>query len=486
MEQNPKKTPSHIVPATVGKSTFSFLIDLGFTILLMVGLYYLVGIPAILNNNDFYPAIAEQTSYVESAKVLDVKGQGDFAYYVYKDTETTAPEDYAYKKYLGHMWDYFMVGLVQNDKIDPNNAVTSSLSGETLPGYEGKVDPADPNYCKWVYVNYFGYKENATENSFVPSVPGDYTSKPVAGKDDSRYHIALRDELYDDGTSPYKGRYVDTVAHLSTQATLATYSKRINLARYAATIPSFVAAPIIFFFLIPMFIPGGKTLGKLILKVAVIDFDGYSASRFQLVVRQAIITFIWLVLALPWQVVAVPLFTLLMLIDYMSHVLSKKNQALHDKVVHTLSIDAKKSVWFASEEEERDFITNHPLSPISKTLREEEEKHDPVAVATSAMIEAEEKILDLSTINKRREEARRMTSFDEFEKQSDAEFAKREEELKAREEAEGEEEPVDPEAEAQAMKDLAALEGLSPEEAAALTEEEGEAEDPDAFVDEKK
>ena len=489
MEKPIKKTPSRITGATVGRSTFSFLIDLGFTLGMMFILYYAIGRPLIMNQNDYYPAIDEQTSYVTSSRLLEVKDKGDFSYFAYEDTEATAPEDYAYKKYLGHMWDYFMVALPENSLINPNNKVTSTISGEEIPGYEGTPDRNDQNYGKWVYRYYFGYVETATEHSFVPSIEGDFTSKPVAGKDETRYHYALKMELFDNGTSPFKGHYVDAVAHLSTQPKLAEYSNRIRLAQYAATIPSFVGAPIIFFFIIPLCIPNGRTLGKLFLGVAVIDFDGYKASRFQIIVRQAIITFLWLVLALPWQVVAMPLFTLLMLVDYMVRVLSKKGQAIHDMLMHTLSVDARKSVWFASEEEEKEFVEQHPHSPVSKALKAqaEEEKQDVVAATTSAMIEAEEKILDLSTINKRREEARRMTSFDEFEKKSDEEFAKREEEAAARQQEEDDSaEVVDPEAEEQALKDLAKLEGYTEEDVAAMNDGADEDEDPDAFVDEKK
>lgn len=111
MEKPAKTLPTRVVASTVGRSTFSFLIDLGFTIAMMFVLYYSVGIPLIINNNDFYPAIEEQTSYVESAKILEVRGKSDFAYYVYTDTDETAPENYAYKKYIDLIWTYFMESL---------------------------------------------------------------------------------------------------------------------------------------------------------------------------------------------------------------------------------------------------------------------------------------------------------------------------------------------------------------------------------------
>ena len=489
-----KPLPKRIVPSTIGKSTLSFLLDFAFTIALMFILYYSVGVPAILNNNDYYPAIAEETSYVESSRILNVTGEGAFAYFQYSDDESTKPEDYAYKKYLDRIWDYFMVAIPANPNIEINNTVTSTIDSTEIPGYTGVADPSSQDYGRWVYAHYLGYVEGADNNSFVPSEEGNYTSAPVSLKED-KYHNALRAELFDDGTSPYKGHYVDAVAHLSTQSAISVYARRINSARYASTVPSFAIAPLIFFFILPLCLPGGKTLGKLICGMAVIDYDGYSARKFQIILRQAIITLMWMILALPWYVVSLPLFTLLMLLDYMVHVMSKKHQSLHDMAAGTVAIDAKKSIWFTSEEQEKSFIEEHPMSPISRALNNDKEP-DAVSVATSAMIEAEEKILDLSTINKRREEARKMTSFDEFEKKSDAEFAKREEELKTREDvASAEEEPVDEEAQAQALKDMAMLEGLTEEEAALMQEgaepEEAQAEkendeDLDGFVDEKE
>ena len=105
--------------------------------------------------------------------------------------------------------------------------------------------------------------------------------------------------------------------------------------------------------------------------------------------------------------------------------------------------------------------------------------------ATLAQYEKEQSILDLSTINARREEARKMTSFDEFEKENDAKVAQISKEEPVEEAAE-EEELSDEDKET--LKDLVALEGLSEEEAKELLEQEKEREkegDPndDDFVD---
>ena len=483
MEQKP--LPSSVKPASIGKATLSFFLDLAFTVATMFLLYYAVMSPAILNNNDYYPAMAEQDAFAMDSGLVEKNDRGFYAIR-YEDKEG----DYAYAKYLDLMWNFFgKIVPESNGRYTVNVNVKSSITGNQIPAYEGTASLENQEYGKWVYRHYFGYVENDENSLFAPSVDNDYCSKPRvadAFADVEKYHARLLNSLY--AFDVTQGHYIDTVSLLDGQPNFAAIASRINLARYAALGPALAIPPIIFFFILPVCLPSGKTLGKLICGSAVIGSDGYSAPKFAIVFRQAIITFIWLLLALPWQVVGWPLFMLLMLIGYMSHVLSKKSQSLHDKITRTLSIDSRKSVWFASPEVEEQFMAAHPNSPIAKEHQAEIEEHSTGRAITSAMIEAEERILDLSTINKRREEARRMTSFDEFERNSDAEFAKREQLAAA---LSGDIEPSDPKAEEQAMKDAAMLEGLSEEEAKALMEAEDvpEAEpedDPDGFTDEGK
>ena len=482
---NNKKLPARITPSSIGKSTLSFLLDFVFCVGSMFILFYAVMTPAIINNNDFYPAMRAQRAYIEGTELLDKKDEDNYAYKVFEDKEG----DWAYAHYIDVVWNFFTVVLPANADYTVNVTITSSLTGSDIPAFDGAAKVENVDYMKWLHRYYFGYVPEDENVLFAPSVPGDFSSKPApTGQftDVSKYHSRLLNAMYNAETSA--GHYPDVISMLNAQPKLAEYGQRINLARYAGMGPAIGIPPIIFFFILPLCIPNGKTLGKLICGVAVIGADGYSAPKGSILIRQAIITLIWMLLALPWQVVGWPLYILLMLIGYMSHVMSKKSQAFHDKLTHTLSVDSRKSVWFATPELEAEFVETHPTSPIAKQVAEENDQATAEEAVTSAMIEAQERILDLSTINKRREEARNMTSFNEFERQSDADFAAREEEAAKRA---AQEEPVDPEAEKAAMRDAALMEGLSEEEAAALMEaedvpEEEEDVDPDGFTDEGK
>ena len=469
MAKKPFKLPPGVKTIGLGKGILSFLLDVIFTVALMVGLYYSIGVPLILGNSD-YASLETSLNNTLRDSGITKEENGNFKIYVLQDDAQTAPEDYAYKKYVTMMWNYFTVVIPSNENMTAAVDFTSS-SGAKVAGYKGKADPSDAAYGKWIYETFFGYAEGAEKNYFYPSTENDFTSIPTASEEE---HITLGQLMLrvNAEANTYIGFYPMAVGHLQNQPYLLQVQAKMRFDTYAATLPTFTLPALIFFFILPLCLSNGRTLGKLIIGEAVIGIDGYRAPKSRIMIRQFLITIVWLLLALPWSSIAWPLALILALVTFMSRILSKKGQAIHDMIAGTIAIDAKKSTWFADEEEEKDYIAQNPSSAVSREYRADELEES----RTSETIEAEEQILDLSTIDKRRAEARAMTSFDEFEKQSNAEFAAREEALKQRE-IEGEE-PVDEETQKAAFKDLAALEGLSEEEAAALAEGNFDEEEP--------
>ncbi len=474
--------PKNVKLPGLGRRTLAVLIDALLYFGLAMGIYYALGTNVILKNNAYYPTLDAQKSYVERTGLLTEAAaeRGTFVYTVHEDDSDASGEGkYAYEKYIDDVWYFFMDFIPANSgDYSVNLSITLTTPSGTLSGYADTPSATSQEYGKWVYVNFFGYAENVETNYFVPSVADDFTSAPVAAKDETQYHTVMLQAMYNSNSRT--GHYVDACTLLGSQARISEYKNTLNLAAWAARLPGILGAAFILFMVIPVLVPSGKTLGKLICGIAIIGKDGYSTSRFNIFLRQLVITVVWSILALPWTVIAVPLFSLLLVLEYVFIVMTNNHLGLHDMLASTLAIDAKKSTWFASKEDEEDFIEQHPQSPIAKKRFEEEEKKSPAYLAAQARIEAEESILDLSTINKRREEAGAMTSFDEFEKQSDAKF----EETKKQIESEGEEK----EERDLTVDELAEMEGISKEEAEAmLKEQEGEEEsdDSDGFTDKK-
>ena len=472
-----KTIPSRIKPVGLGRAAVSFLIDLGLSVGLFVLLFYTLCQKAILPATGYQALFDKETAYVmDTGLVNQNEQQTGFTYKIYEDTDTTTADEYAYKKYTDVVWHYFMTVVVNKADVCANVAVTSSLGGP-LMGYTGEAKADSQDYGRWVYVNYFGYSESSEIKYFVPSVDNDFTSKPKAF-DEAQYHKAMGLIMFNKATTSITGHYVDAVQHMLGQEAIRTYSAALSQKNYVSTLPAFIAPPIIFFFILPLCLKNGRTLGKQLLGTEVVTEDGFKAPKGRIILRQAVITMLFMVLSLPWTNFGMPITLLLLGVGFGSRAMSKTNQPLHDHIARTIVVTRKDSVIFGDEQDEAAYRAEHP--------EEEEEAPENPAISTYELerLQREESILDLSTINRRREEARNMTSFDEFEKKSDEEFAARSAENKI-EETDDSEEVVDPEAEKAALADLAALEGLSPEEAEKLSKEPEEEEDPDGFVDER-
>ena len=103
--------------------------------------------------------------------------------------------------------------------------------------------------------------------------------------------------------------------------------------------------------------------------------------------------------------------------------MSKRKTGLEDMVAKSLVIDSKNSRYFKTAEDKENYFMRHPeMAPVIV----------PVDMEENERIKRENAILDLSTLNKHREEARNMTSFDEFERMKDEEEKKRTEELRSK------------------------------------------------------
>jgi uncharacterized RDD family membrane protein YckC len=317
--------------------TISSLIDLALAIGLMVGLYFAVGTTVFLNQGPYPAAITGRYEFVKKSGLVKEVADKTFEYYTYVDGTDTDPANYGYKKYVDLLWNYFTVVVPSNADVSSNVAVASS-SG-TIPGFGPEVTSLTPEYGRYLYENYFGYKEDDLVHSFVPSVDGDFTSKPKAGKDEAEYHAALTTEMFSSSTG--KGHYSDAVGQLTTQPTLLKYASDLSTYSYLALLPSFIASPLIIYFLIPIFVPNGRTIGKLIMGLMVVNENGKKARKGRIILRQTFITIIFLVMTIPFSGIGISIAAMLLGLGFMTRTMSRTSQALHDRMTHTLVVNKK-------------------------------------------------------------------------------------------------------------------------------------------------
>ncbi len=414
--ENKKKIPDYIHPAGYGKSTLGFILDAVFTIAMIFVIYFAFGKPVILKGQNYDAKYEEYTSFVKDSHLTQGDDAGTFLSYSAPIEDGKA----GYEKYQEAVIYYYTEFIPNNPNADFNaeDGVTKNEDGcyskDSISQFVLKKvyklnvdgtqieDNADPYFVL----------NTATEDPYDVTLSADYS-----GTLDSLKLTSLLEYFASEGQ---KGVYYDAITHFSSQAYFATLQNQLGLARYLSFLPSFIASPLIFFFLIPAFVPNGKTLGKLIAKTAVLSGDGYKARKLNIILHYACLTLVWECLLIPNTGIGIMAMMLIMLIDYMTLVLSKNHQSVHDKIAQTLVVSSKDSVWFADEETALEYVSLYPDSPVASYYRAQGKVTDKDSYYDDAYIRANS-IVDLSTIGKAREEAKTIESFDEFESRKDNE-----------------------------------------------------------------
>ncbi len=410
-----EKTPSYVHPASYGKTTLAFLLDTIFTVAMIFILYYAFGKPVLLPAQNYQATYDEYTSFIKGCELTQGDSAGTFLAY----DESVKDGKAGWERYQEAIIHYYTV-FIPGDY----GAVFNEDDGVAM-GSDGKYD--SESISKFVLKKVYKLNEDGTqisENSDPYFILDETTADPY----DVRLVDAYKGELdtlkltnlknYFANSDDRTGPYYEAVAHLSAQPHFLALQSAIGMKRYVSFLPSFILSPLIFFFIIPLCVPNGRSLGKLIARTAIIGGDGYKAKKLNIAIHCAIIAVVWECLLIPSTMLGIMAMALIFLIDYLSLILSKTHTSLHDKVARTLVIDAKESVWFANEEEEENYVASHPESNVAGLCEEDKgkepgEEASPLSAHSSTI--SEETILDSSTIGQARREASTIVSFDEYE-----------------------------------------------------------------------
>jgi len=357
----------------------------------------------------------------------------------------------AYAEYMDILWNYYTVflpkGLPSSADYDSRVAVLTDSSGNaftTVDDYYSYFEkdilglpspslydesPSGSGSASTLYdqSEYYRYVLSADAQSV------DIAAEPVlqescqtileAGNSTQISTLLGTLETYFYDSSDSSGLYFNAVNDFEGAATTSSQTyyydnyQQYGLATYACAWAAFFPFQFAFFFLIPLFMPDGETLGKKICGLAVIGVDDVKTKAWQKIVRQLLTTALGLVLIMPFiGYFSFMIYIVFALVDYMMIMLSKSHQSIHDKLTKTIVVDAKGSSWYASKAEKEETET----SPNGGN------GVPPDGEANQSLIGSAEAILDLSTLDKNREEAKNLQSFDEFEKTKNAELEAKE------------------------------------------------------------
>lgn len=178
------------------------------------------------------------------------------------------------------------------------------------------------------------------EGTFFELVEGDTTVRAVERSNLSEDEQGLLATFYTNA-------FNDALADLATYEPYVTLAQQIN--QFFLEILAIAASisVIIFYFLVPLLLKEGRTLGKLALGLSVVNKDGYYLAWWQHLLRFMAFT----------ATLVLGIYTILgsILISYTFMIFTKNYRSLHDFVAMTRVVDRKQSLLFHREEQLLDY-----------------------------------------------------------------------------------------------------------------------------------
>lgn len=181
----------------------------------------------------------------------------------------------------------------------------------------------------------------------------------IASFDTSTYVIALTDTSSSKEATAvdfFLGQYSSAVSIVSkSPAITALDDANKVIMRYALyfTIPVYFGAGLIFEFLIPLFSRNGKSVGKWIFHLVLLDKDGYELKKIWLLPR----FLAYIIVEIIGGVVS---FGSTFMITYTMAQFGKKHRSFHDYCGNSVVADEKCSLWFLDRVEEEEYEERHP------------------------------------------------------------------------------------------------------------------------------
>ena len=316
----------HIVLASKGKRILAALVDF----VILVGLSVLLFATAVFPN--VYPRAQ-----------VEANGQRILSLYEDSSLFVVTGGDYAAKSALGSFSS--LDDLYEKDAIYQGETFRVNLSQDLYTYYTEKFSR-------------YGGGTNLTSDSYQTQVlKVGSTESNIASFDTTTYRFTLLDENKTSTTVSYfLSHYQSACEGVAKNGEIAQLTSKNQQAlgrTYLWFLPVIFGFSLILDLILPLCLPEGKTLGKLMFRLGVISESGYRLQRRYLIPRFLAYFFIELLLG-------VVTIGGLFLISYTMFMFSKKRQCLHDRLAKTCVIDSPASFYFDSPKEEESFRHRHP------------------------------------------------------------------------------------------------------------------------------
>lgn len=364
------------------------VIDLGIILLIAIGLFFL------LSYLVFTP-IAKATGVVDydqfeiaSREFMDLQVESGLFYYdeenertdIYNDYESYEDYDlliqnyyFTYlpsklevseaSKYTNYWYNVFVYGLDDEKNLYPQSELDARFTLVKEKGaqyFTYKTSGEDFLYDELADLKATLFYENDPQNELKEEHAKGlllyfFNENFMLDRLPSLYVLTIEEDfaLRDFFVVKYE-KYVDLMFQIHTWETLIPQ------------IASFFIVSFIAYFIMPIILKNGRTVGKLIMGLGLVNKFGYEVNVPQLLLR---FIFPFLLILTLFFIGGTILFLglgLFVLISYMMVVFSKERKAPHDLLAGTLVINTKTSVWYKNAKEEEKFLQElKKVTPIN-------------------------------------------------------------------------------------------------------------------------
>ena len=356
--------PPNVVASGYGKRFFAYLLDIVVIVLGIVSVYFLFSKNVMFQAVGYDATVSQKEEYIANSRLASGRKDnwGKLSF------DVKVGEEYGHEIYAARVWYYATEFLPSRTELEFNMSdVTSSKTKAALPTFNGNRDNPQ-EVGKWAADTFF-----ASTAYFAPVKDAqgnpDYSKRPVLtdyGKTVPASVLLVYWHNSNDGT----GFYDDAYEHFFAQKYVNDFDTAIANKQWLAYIPAVVISPVLFNLLIPLLFPKGKTIGKLLLGLAVVDEEGFPAKKSRLLLRYAIITACYAMLIVQNYWIAIFGAQILMTLLFITVALSGTGQGIHDIFARTVVVDERKSVLFKNEEHRSAYLENHPDSEVAEWFRE--------------------------------------------------------------------------------------------------------------------
>ncbi|MFA6755561.1 MAG: RDD family protein [Bacilli bacterium] len=384
-------------PVGFGKSIMAYIIDMALTIIGICLIFAAVSSPIYQANNG-------STTYNNGSSFLldsQLVYKNDDGFKTYGQIEATYEEDgitkYGYQTLEEKVWYYYTTFLLEDSRTEFN---------------ELTVEHTKENATTWVLANLYGISDGTNTSDYYDPALVDgkysYTTRPVLkdkyqtlvdNKDETTLSSLLTYFANDDGG----GLYFIAFNHMSDQTYYINCQEQLDKIQYLALLPAYLIAPLLFFIIIPLLVPNGKTIGKLIFGLAVTTNKFTKAKKWQIFVHYLLVYFWWLFLLMPNMTIGIILAVFFMVMDYLFRIIRQDKKCIHDLLAKTVVIDSRKYKIFNTEEEYNTYLkgVNYTADDDKKSW---EDKYSKKINNDDKSQDASSLVIDIDTLKKHKEE----------------------------------------------------------------------------------